>query len=478
MFILCLSLVLAGCAGLGAGQEPPPRPKYQDIDIGALIETYDGYLYAVHYPITHYPQVDEEILAYVRGRVEAFHRTAQDAPPAPVERWPLELFVEFTLAYQGEEWFSILLTESVYSGATKVREDLATWNIDRRQGRIVPLSQLFMPERDYLGRLSASASGRLLRERPREMAPAQYEAWVAAITQPAAEAFNQYLVTGEGLVFYFQSYRLESTEHPQVLIPWAEVADLLVDGALPSSLAPAVPGATGPASGSGNEPGTGGTPGGGAPDFSGEPSPRTKRAALTFDDGPSDNVTPVILDILQRKGVPATFFVLGNRVDFYPELLQRMVAEGHEIGNHSWNHARLTRLSPEEIVAQIEWTQEAVYAWTGQRPLVVRPPYGAVNSRVSQAIPMPLVLWSVDTRDWETRNRDQIVAEALAGVHDGAIILFHDLFPSTAEALEEIIDALHRQGYELVTVSRLLGFEDQETWARHAGQPVRQWEPD
>lgn len=519
ILIICLSWALLGCAGLGPGHVPEPRPKYEDIDIGALIETFDGYLYAVHYPITHYPEVDEAILAYVQERVAAFQRTAREAPAAPVERWPLELIIDFTVEYEDENWFSILLVESVYSGNAKVREDLATWNIDRRQGRIIPLSRLFQAQRDYLTRLSTIAKAHLLQERPDDMAPADYEAWVAAVTQPDPAAFEHYLVTDAGLVFYFDQYRLDPPVHPQTLIPWSGVADLLLDGALPPDVAHAVPGTAEPGPGepnSGDDPdgeepdiaaepgeeslpvagdpaGNGEPPGdgmpgegpaagdegvhatGGLPD--GEPSPRPKRAALTFDDGPHNTVTPMILDILQGKGVPATFFVLGNRVDFYPELLQRMVAEGHEIGNHSWNHARLTRLSPAEIAAQIERTQEAVYAWTGQRPLVVRPPYGAINSRVSEAIPMPLVLWSVDTRDWESRDRDQIMAEALTAVHDGAIILFHDLFPSTAEALAEIIDALHRQGYELVTVSQLLGFEDQEVWARFAGQPVRHQEP-
>lgn len=185
--------------------------------------------------------------------------------------------------------------------------------------------------------------------------------------------------------------------------------------------------------------------------------PLKPRVALTFDDGPHGTVTPAILDELQARGVQATFFVVGHRVLEHPDVVSRIADEGHEIGNHSWDHSRLTDLKPWQAFWQFEKTQRAVQAVTGDRPAVMRPPYGAYDETVLQVSPMPAILWSIDTRDWETRDAEMIRAAA-AGARDGDIILFHDLYDSTADAIGSIIDDLTDRGFAFVTVSEMLGF--------------------
>jgi peptidoglycan/xylan/chitin deacetylase (PgdA/CDA1 family) len=178
--------------------------------------------------------------------------------------------------------------------------------------------------------------------------------------------------------------------------------------------------------------------------------------ALTFDDGP-DSHTDRILDVLADKGARATFFVQGYRVAMFPDQLRREVAEGHEIGNHTWNHKNLTTLKAKSIKLQIKKTNRAVEKLTGVTPALVRPPYGSVDDKVKKHVGLPLVLWSVDTRDWETKNVKKILKHIKKETKPGSIILMHDTLAASGKALSRAIDILHEKGYTLVTVSELLG---------------------
>lgn len=182
-----------------------------------------------------------------------------------------------------------------------------------------------------------------------------------------------------------------------------------------------------------------------------------KWIALTFDDGPNAETTPQILDILKRYNVKATFFVLGKQVAGKEDILKRMVAEGHEVANHSWSHPNLTKLSPKEIKDEVERTQAVVEATIGQRPKALRAPYGAVNSTVADVAGLPLIAWSVDSKDWESRNAAAVVNEVTTYTEAGSIILLHDIHKSTVEALEPLLQGLTEAGYQSVTTSQLLG---------------------
>ncbi|NLL63222.1 MAG: polysaccharide deacetylase family protein [Ruminococcaceae bacterium] len=184
----------------------------------------------------------------------------------------------------------------------------------------------------------------------------------------------------------------------------------------------------------------------------------SRRIALTFDDGPSIH-TEKILDIFKMHGGKGTFFVLGNLIEGRKDTLIRIANEGHEIGNHSWNHRKLTNLSEKEITDQIMMTRAKIYDVTGKDCLLVRPPYGSYNSKIiniGKNLNVSFVMWSIDTLDWKTKNANAIYREITNNASDGAIILCHDLYGTTVEAMEKVIPKLIADGYQLVTITELI----------------------
>lgn len=182
-----------------------------------------------------------------------------------------------------------------------------------------------------------------------------------------------------------------------------------------------------------------------------------KVVALTFDDGPHATNTERILDTLKKYHAKATFFTIGSSIPGREKILQRAVAEGSEIGNHTWSHPSLPSLSASNIKWQIEETNKAIKAATGQTAKTVRPPYGATNANVQAAIGYPQILWDVDTLDWKNRNPQMILDNVKSRVCPGAVILMHDIHGTTADALPQVMDYLVSQGYSFVTVSELYG---------------------
>lgn len=186
--------------------------------------------------------------------------------------------------------------------------------------------------------------------------------------------------------------------------------------------------------------------------------------ALTFDDGPHPELTPQLLDILRHQGVRATFYVIGRNVDAYPEIARRIVAEGHEIANHTYNHPHLTQISAARLDGEITRTTESIQRATGRRPTNVRPPYGAINSRVEQALlgkhGLDVIMWSVDPLDWRRPGPAVVRQRLVDGATPGGILLAHDIHPGTIEAMPGTISDLKAKGYGFATVSQLLALQE------------------
>ena len=178
-----------------------------------------------------------------------------------------------------------------------------------------------------------------------------------------------------------------------------------------------------------------------------------KLVALTFDDGPSGATTGRLLDILAEKGVKATFFVLGSRAEQESDLLRRQVAE-HEVGSHTMGHMDMTKMSVEAVRADTKQVRGVIEAAGGELRLV-RPPYGLSGGAVRGVMGTPLVLWTVDPEDWRVREAGTVRQRVVEAAFDGAIILMHDIYDSTVDAVGGIIDDLRAQGYEFLTVSEL-----------------------
>ena len=179
--------------------------------------------------------------------------------------------------------------------------------------------------------------------------------------------------------------------------------------------------------------------------------------ALTFDDGPYPKVTGHILDVLEKNGVCATFFVLGSRIEGHEDMLTRMDELGCEIGNHSFSHADLTRLSKADCQRELSDTDAEIRRVTGHEASVVRPPYGYYNKTVMSAAGRPLILWTVDTNDWRGKAPGEIADYVIQQAKEGSVILMHDQQTQTADAMEMIIPTLIEEGFRFVTVSELLG---------------------
>jgi len=189
----------------------------------------------------------------------------------------------------------------------------------------------------------------------------------------------------------------------------------------------------------------------------GNVDPSKPMVALTFDDGPS-GVTPRILDSLEAHGARATFYMVGNRMNSYPDTIRRMTALGCEVGNHTWNHTYLTSLSAEGIHGNLNQMDSTLQAIVGVRCSTMRPPGGYISAASQQALAsygVPAIMWSIDTLDWKTRNAQATINSVLSRVRDGDIILMHDLYGATADAAAVLIPELINRGYQLVTISEL-----------------------
>ncbi len=195
-----------------------------------------------------------------------------------------------------------------------------------------------------------------------------------------------------------------------------------------------------------------------------------KYIAMTYDDGPNPLTTPRLLDMLKERGIKATFFVVGQRAAASPSIVRRIVAEGHEVANHSWKHPNLSQMTDAAVREELTSTHKAIIAACGVTPTYYRPPYGAATllqrKWIRDELGYVTVNWDVDPDDWRTprsstRTRDRILHgwQNSVGVHPGAIVLSHDIHKETVDCMPEVLDTLKAQGYQFLTVTQLMNVE-------------------
>ena len=189
--------------------------------------------------------------------------------------------------------------------------------------------------------------------------------------------------------------------------------------------------------------------------FKEEARTSSKVVALTFDDGPS-RYTSMLLDGLKERDVKVSFFVLGSKAEKNYEILKRMSDEGHLIGNHTYSHKNLYRLSAEEIFNEIDKTNLIIESITGTSTKYLRPSYGLYNQKIEELTNMKIILWNLDTLDWKIKNSKQITRRVVSTVKDGSIILMHDVYKTSVKAALDIIDKLQEEGYTFLRVDELM----------------------
>ncbi len=182
------------------------------------------------------------------------------------------------------------------------------------------------------------------------------------------------------------------------------------------------------------------------------------KIALTFDDGPNAKHTPFLLDGLKERNVKATFFLIGKNIEAgdNSEIVKREWEEGHLVGNHTYNHVEITRVSNETAYQEIKKTNDLITGITGEPVEYMRPPFGLWQKALEQRIHVFPVMWTVDPLDWATENEDEIVNKVVTEVEENDIILLHDCYKSSVRAALRIVDLLEAEGYQFVTVDELL----------------------
>lgn len=197
-----------------------------------------------------------------------------------------------------------------------------------------------------------------------------------------------------------------------------------------------------------------------------------KYIAMTFDDGPNPNNTPRLLDMLRARNIKATFYVVGSNVDLYPQIVRRAVAEGHEIGNHSYSHRLLSKMSDSAIREDLTRCRDAVGRAAGVQPRTLRPPYGGLlqsqREWVHAEFGYPIILWSVDPLDWKRPGPSVVCSRILSQTKPGSIVLAHDLHSATVDAMPATLDGLLQRGFQFVTVSQLLAMNGEAATAQTA----------
>jgi len=192
---------------------------------------------------------------------------------------------------------------------------------------------------------------------------------------------------------------------------------------------------------------------------------------LTFDDGPSEN-TKKILKILDKYDAKATFFVVGEMAETYPEVLKDILAGGHTLGLHTVNHTHLTKVSVDKAIKAVEDEAVLIEELTGKQVYYLRPPGGFINKSLAQTIGRPCIMWDVDPLDWKYRDAQKVSDAVLKNVTSGDIVLSHDLYQSTYEAYEIIIPELAKRGYRFVSLDELLGTTDPSIEGAYAGEII------
>ena len=378
---------------------------------------------SIMYPKTDIAKLDKKI----KDTVDTYQKHFLQAVKPYKEKRKAEFNITWQSFYKDERYVSVKL--AIYQCIYQKQEFVETIVYDTRKQDFIHLYDIFRAE--HIQELSAKAFDYFQKRFPDECDNDRFRSHISAVE----ENFDRFVLKKDRMVFYFPQKTLfdEAATFECSYDSLQDAVDLKNEAQ--QTIVP-------------------------YEDILNEPikqiDPDKPMVALTFDDGPSKRYTPAILDALKEYGANATFFVLGSNADNFPDILQRMVLEGNEIGNHTYSHKQLTTLSKENVEEEIIATQESIYDITHRYPDVIRPPYGSKNKTVLEcAKGKRIVTWSLDTRDWHDRDARVVVERVLKQVQNGDIILMHDLYASTASAVQELVPRLQEQGYQLVTVSDL-----------------------
>ncbi|MFS0574909.1 polysaccharide deacetylase family protein [Sporosarcina sp. 179-K 3D1 HS] len=417
--------------------------------------------YAIQYPQSIHTAFNEEVLTYINQAKANYLVIMKENKKLGMEP-DGELNVSFETLTHHSGNYSLVLMTNMFTGGKAGTSEIRSFHLNPRTGESIAITDLLGGNQKRLEKLSL-----LVKEAILEDAALENYLKQEAVEQQTKEDwshFQNFAITDQSLIFYFKedSFATRVAGPPVIALPVEKVKHLLVNRFQARAVEPVKEPSAGeqqsespvdeqavPEEESSNPVAVGN-------EAVNEPEESTvKKVALTFDDGPDPKVTTQIIDTLQKYDAKATFFMLGSRVEYYPEIAKQVAEAGHELGNHSWHHPDLTKMGAEKARNEILRTSGIIEEVTGKKATVFRPPYGAVNKQVRNVAGLPVVLWDVDTLDWKHRDADLLLEKVKSLTKDRSIILMHDIHQSTAQGLDAVLDYLQNEGYVFVTVSEM-----------------------
>ncbi len=409
--------------------------------------------YAIQYPQSKVVSFNNRVKKYIDEQRDTYLIAMQENKRIG-STTPGELNIAFETFPHASGSYSLVMISGTYLGGANGFNNFNTIHFDPKSGEIIEIADLFGHDESKLVKLSSLVRDGI--QKDPSLTDRVLEEDMMLATEPKWSNFEKFALTDDSLVLYFDEYEIASgaAGAPVIAVPLTALTEQLVapykldvEEVLPKPPVEEVSDEAGE-----------------EPDDSDASEnlvvvqpveTGAKQVALTFDDGPDPKVTPQILATLAKYDAKATFFMLGSRVESYPEIANDVLTAGHELGNHTWTHANLTNMATDSITREVSRTNNIIEHATGQAPTVFRPPYGAFNDDTLNEVQLPVVLWDVDTLDWKHRDAAQLLTSVKSSVHDGSNVLMHDIHLSTAQGLDSVLAYLTSEGYEFVTVSEL-----------------------
>ncbi|WP_181347660.1 polysaccharide deacetylase family protein [Thalassobacillus sp. CUG 92003] len=416
-----------------------------EINIESKIEEYPDYHLAVHYPETSNDQINQRVKDYVNQQISEFKKESYNLKQEAQTDRNYELNIDFSVVYLNDQFFVVQFDNEKKYGQDKTESSKKVMNFDRDKGKQLVIEDFF---RDGNTKAGLQALSKAVQKRMTEedaLAEAEYS-WVSQGTKPTSANFDNIALKENEIVVHFNPSQIASAAAGPVTIAVpkseleAELADRFIG--IGDSESPTT-GDESEESEVDNEITT----------DSVENNSGDKQVALAFEDGPDPTVTRDILSVLDQYKAKGTFFMLGKRVSFYPELTKQVASEGHEIGNHSWSHKQLDHLPEEEIKKEVKRTNELIKKLTDKTPSFVRPPYETLNEKLKNAIDQSIVGDAIKVND--PQNSAHMARSILDDTENGRVIMLPALSSITPEALDIILRELSVRGYTFVTVSEL-----------------------
>ena len=383
--------------------------------------------FAIQYPVTTHASINEQIVAIVNSKKNQYIKDMQSLHLQYDKDIVGELNISFEMFEFQKNYYSFLLQTKRSIPGKKPTHSYNTFVMDNVNGELISVKKLLNSNEESLKTLSSQIQALLLNDEDfSKINPSD----IKKQTHPKWANFNNFTIHEDQIYFYFNKLVNVPLHEPlSVPVNLSMINPLLNDQFQIQMVDKSI---TAPI------------------------QTEKKLVALTFDDGPHPDVTPLIVSLLEKYNAKATFFMLGSRVQYYPEIARHVYESGHEIGNHTWNHPVLTKMTKAQISKEYSMTEQAIIQATGAPSTIFRPPYGATNSLVDSVIPSPQFNWTVDTEDWKHRSAEKLLPAVKQAVHQNAIILMHDIHLSTAHGLEAVLQYLQREGYEFVTISQMM----------------------